>query len=106
MLKFEYTTRHRIDGYWLRKTQCVEHRNTQDCNLDTRDRNVFQNERVEIANPCVLVSTHTDLSVFVSRLCPATESRLKINHSFGETIQCVAFVSTLRFALISSSFDH
>ena len=77
MLKFEYTTRHRIDCYWLRKTQCVEHQNTRDRNLDTRDRNIFQNERVEITNPCVVVSTHSDLSVFVSRLCPAKEPRLK-----------------------------
>ena len=62
--------RREIDGDWLKKTLCVEHQNT-------RDRNIFQNERVEIANPCVLVSTHSDLSVFVSRLCPAKEPRLK-----------------------------
>ena len=29
-------------------------------NLNTRDRNIFQNERVEIANPCVLDSTGSD----------------------------------------------
>ncbi len=65
--------RREIDGDWFKKTLCVEHQNTRDRNLNTRDCNIFQNERVEIANPCVLVSTHRDLSVFVSRLCPAKE---------------------------------
>ena len=69
--------RREIDGDWLKKTLCVELQNTRDRNLNTRDRNIFRNERVEIANPCVLVSTHSDLSVFVSRLCPAKEPRLK-----------------------------
>ncbi len=32
-----------------------------------------KNERVEIAISCVLVSTLSDLSVFVSHLCPAKE---------------------------------
>jgi hypothetical protein len=66
--------RREIDGDWLKKTLCVEHQNTRDRNLNTRDRNlntrdrnIFQNERVKIANPCVLDSTHSDLSVFVSR---------------------------------------
>ncbi len=66
-----------IDGDWLKKTLCVELQNTPHRNLNTRDHNIFQNERVEIANPCVLDSTHSDLSVFVSRLCPAKEPRTK-----------------------------
>ncbi len=58
-----------VIGY---KTLGVEHQNA-------RDRNIFQNESVEIANPCVLTRTHSDLSVFVSRLCPAKEPPLKKN---------------------------
>ena len=47
---------------------CVEDQNT-------RDWKIYQNERVEIAISCVLVSIHSDLNVFVSHLCPAKETK-------------------------------
>ena len=66
-----------VNGDWLRKTLCVEHQNTRDCNLNSQDWKVFQNERVEITISCVLVSTHSDLSVFVSDLSLKTIRALK-----------------------------
>ena len=73
-----------VNGDWLRKTLCVEHQNTQDCNLNTRDWKIFQNERAKIAISCVLVSTRSDLSVFVSHLRPAKKEPEKILTRFLE----------------------
>ena len=53
---------------------------------NTQDWKIYQNEHVEIAISCVLVSTHSGLSVFVLYLCPAKETEKNICLSFLEKL--------------------
>ena len=75
-------------------------RNWRDIATSTHEIAIFSKMNVSKSQTHVFWFWHIVIWVYLCRACVLLRNPVrKNNHFFGETIQCVAFVSTLRFAL-------
>ncbi len=81
--------------WWLvKKTLCVE--------IKTHEIAIFSKMNVSKSQTHVFWIRHIVILVYLCRVCVLLRNTNIEKKNFGETIQCVAFVATLRFALMTS----